>query len=151
MEEVKFEQINKDETKMSYRDKEFIIRRDVKLLKDFQSLNSKARRKMKFDMAKEGLTINNFIATKKDHLGLLFDKNYIDEENYNKLLSCLVQFTELSTWLVSFDLYNHPGERISLLFSFYKCGNWGSNGFSIFFEGYTPVMEQINLHYTLYI
>ena len=39
MEEVKFEQINKDETKMSYRDKEFIIRRDVKLLKDFQSLN----------------------------------------------------------------------------------------------------------------
>lgn len=27
-----------------------------------------------------------FIATKKDRLGLLFDKNYIDEENYNKLL-----------------------------------------------------------------
>lgn len=27
-----------------------------------------------------------FIATKKDQLGLLFDKNYIDEENYNKLL-----------------------------------------------------------------
>ena len=49
---------------------------------------------------------------------------------------------------MSFDLYNHPRERVSLLFSFYMCGNWGSSGLSIFFEGYTPVMKLINLHYT---
>ena len=112
MEEVKFEQINKDETKMSYRDKEFFIRRDVKLLKDFQSLNSKARRKMKIDMAKEGLTINNFISTKKengktieDHSELNeLEKDYIEEATTEIMNDSCMRFFNMSLMELLLDI-----------------------------------------------
>lgn len=112
MEEVRFETINKDETKMSYRDKEFIIKRDVKLLKDFQSLNSRARRKMKFDMAKEGLNINNFIIAKKengktieDHSELNeLEKDYIEEATTEIMNDSCMRFFNMTLMELLLDI-----------------------------------------------
>lgn len=112
MEEVRFEIINKDETKMSYKDKEFIIKRDVKLLKDFQSLNSRARRKMKFDMAKEGLNINNFIISKKengktieDHSELKeLEKDYIEEATTEIMNESCMRFFNMTLMELLLDI-----------------------------------------------
>jgi hypothetical protein len=52
----KFEKIDNDTTRLSYKEKEFAIKRDVELTKKIQGIYMKARTKMMVDLAKEGIT-----------------------------------------------------------------------------------------------
>lgn len=52
----KFEKIDDDITKLSYKDKEFEIKRDVELTSKMQGVYMKARTKMMIDFSKQGLT-----------------------------------------------------------------------------------------------
>ena len=56
-----FIEVDKDTTKLKYKDKEFLIKRDVGLLKDLQSINVKAKRRMVMELAKEGLTTKDLV------------------------------------------------------------------------------------------
>ena len=52
----KFEKIDDDITKLSYKNKEFEIKRDVELTSKLQSVYMKARTKMMIDFSKQGVT-----------------------------------------------------------------------------------------------
>lgn len=90
-----FKKVDNDTTKLKMKineeEKEFTIKRDVKLLREMQSINFKARKRMLIDLAKEGLTKDNLI-TKKEENGKTYYNNsswqelenqYIEEETLN--------------------------------------------------------------------
>ena len=74
----KFEKIDDDITKLSYKDKEFEIKRDVELTSKMQSVYMKARTKMMVDLSKqritkEDLTIEKSNCWKKELVHLMHD------------------------------------------------------------------------------
>lgn len=81
-----FEKVDEDTTKLKYGEKEFTITKDVKLIHDMQDINAKARKKMVFDLAKEGLTMKDLtVETKKG------DKTFYDNSNINELEQIYIQ------------------------------------------------------------
>ena len=75
-----FIKVDEDTTKLKYKDKEFEIKRDVKLVSEIQALVMKARVKMIQDFAKQGLSVKDLtIETKKD------GKTYYDNSNKAEL------------------------------------------------------------------
>lgn len=82
----KFEKIDDDTTKLTYKDKEITITKDVDLIKRLQEINVRARKKMIMELAKEGLNIKNLvIETKKD------GKTYYDNSNVDELEQAYIQ------------------------------------------------------------
>lgn len=71
-----FKKIGADTTELIYKDKKFTIKRDVGLMKDIQSAIFKAKRKMVFDLAKEGLTKDDLVIKKQEE-----NKTYEDNTN----------------------------------------------------------------------
>lgn len=71
-----FEKIDNDTTKLKYKEKEFEIKRNVGLLKEMQSAVFKAKKKLYFDLAKEGLTKKDLVISKK-----VGNKTYEDNTN----------------------------------------------------------------------
>ena len=59
----KFEVIDNDTTKLTYKDKEFKIKRNINLLKRTQEVYFKARTKMMVDLTKQGITKNKSVFT----------------------------------------------------------------------------------------
>jgi hypothetical protein len=51
----KFENIDADTTRLTYKDKQFDIRKDVDLMRRMQSLSVKARTNMMIDLSKQGI------------------------------------------------------------------------------------------------
>lgn len=76
----KFEKIDDDITKLSYKDKEFEIKRDVELTAKMQSVYMKARTKMMVDLSKQGITKKDLVIEKKEK-----GKTYYDNSNLNEL------------------------------------------------------------------
>lgn len=76
----KFEKIDDDTTKLSYKDKEFEIRRDVELTSKMQSVYMKARTKMMVDLSKQGITKKDLVIERKEK-----GKTYYDNSNLNEL------------------------------------------------------------------
>lgn len=76
----KFEKIDDDITKLSYKDKEFEIKRDVELTAKMQSVYMKARTKMMLDLSKQGITKKDLVIEKKEK-----GKTYYDNSNLNEL------------------------------------------------------------------
>lgn len=75
-----FIDIDEDTSKLKYKDKEFIIKRNVKLVSEIQGLVAKARIKMIQDFSKNGQSIKDLtIETKKD------GKTYYDNSNKEEL------------------------------------------------------------------
>lgn len=75
-----FIKVDEDTTKLKYKDKEFEIKRNVKLVSEIQALVMKARVKMIQDFAKQGISIKDLtIETKKD------GKTYYDNSNKAEL------------------------------------------------------------------
>ena len=75
-----FIKVDEDTTKLKYKDKEFEIKRDVKLVSEIQALVMKARVKMIQDFAKQGISVKDLtIETKKD------GKTYYDNSNKAEL------------------------------------------------------------------
>lgn len=71
-----FKRIDADTTELIYKDKNFTIKRDVGLMRDIQSAVSKAKKKLVFDLAKEGLTKKDLVITKTEG-----NKTYEDNTN----------------------------------------------------------------------
>ncbi len=81
-----FISVDEDTTKLKYGEKEFEIKKDVRLIHDLQEINSKARKKMIFDLAKEGLTLKNLTIEVKEG-----NKTFYDNSNINELEQTYIQ------------------------------------------------------------
>lgn len=90
----KFERIDNDTTRLSYKEKEFTIKRDVELTKKIQGIYMKARTKMMVDLAKEGITKKDLIIERKEN-----GKTYYDNSNITEIEQNYIQ-------MASLDLYN---------------------------------------------
>ena len=88
-----FIEVDKDTTKLKYKDKEFLIKRDVGLLKDLQSINVKAKRRMVMELAKEGLTTKDLVI-EKDING----KKIMDNSNLTEMENSYVQQESLNVF-----------------------------------------------------
>ena len=76
----KFEKIDDDITKLSYKDKSFEIKRDVELTSKMQGVYMRARTKMMLDLSKQGITKKDLVIEKKEK-----GKTYYDNSNLNEL------------------------------------------------------------------
>lgn len=90
----KFEKIDNDTTRLSYKEKEFTIKRDVELTKKIQGIYMKARTKMMVDLAKEGITKKDLVIERKEN-----GKTYYDNSNITEIEQNYIQ-------MASLDLYN---------------------------------------------
>lgn len=88
-----FIEVDKDTTKLKYKNKEFLIKRDVGLLKDLQSINVKAKRRMVMELAKEGLTTKDLVI-EKDING----KKIMDNSNLTEMENSYVQQESLNVF-----------------------------------------------------
>lgn len=89
---MKYEFIKKDEdiTILKYKDKEFEIKKDVELQREFQRINKNARVKMMLDLTKQGITSNDLIIIKKNG-----SKTYEDKSNLIQLEQSYIQEASL--------------------------------------------------------
>lgn len=90
----KFEKVDNDTTKLSYKEKDFDIKRDVQLTKKVQSIYMKARTKMMVDLAKEGITKKDLVIERKEN-----GKTYYDNTNVTEIEQNYIQ-------MASLELYN---------------------------------------------
>lgn len=74
-----FEKVDKDTTRLTYKEKSFDIRRDVQLLNDIQNSSFKARKQMIIDLAKNGLTTKDLVKEIKQDGKTLYDNSALDE------------------------------------------------------------------------
>lgn len=74
-----FEKVDKDTTRLTYKEKSFDIRRDVQLLNDIQNSSFKARKQMIIDLAKNGLTTKDLVKEIKKDGKTLYDNSALDE------------------------------------------------------------------------
>lgn len=99
MKKYDFIKKDKDITILKYKEKEFEIKKDVRLMKDFQDLNNRARKRMIFDLAKDGLSIKQLtIENKKD------GKTYYDNSNAKAMEETYVNE-------VSLELFDELSQR----------------------------------------
>ena len=75
----KFEKIDNDTTKLSYKDKEFEFKRDVDLTKKIQGLYANARTKMMVELSKQGITKKDLVIEKKENGKTLYDNSNLTE------------------------------------------------------------------------
>jgi hypothetical protein len=95
-----FKTIDADTSELVYRDKSFIITRDIGLMKEMQSAVFKAKKKLVFDLAKEGLTKNDLVIIKKEGNKTLEDntnvvaleEEYINEATMNMFDELCMRF-----------------------------------------------------------
>lgn len=93
----KFEKIDDDTTKLSYKDKEFEIKRDVELTSKMQSVYMKARTKMMVDLSKQGLTKKDLVIVRKEKGKTYYDNTNINElEKYYTEMAFLEIYDEIS-------------------------------------------------------
>ena len=71
-----FIKVDEDITKLKYKDKEFEIKRNVRLVKDMQGVIKKSRIKMIMELSKDGISIDNLTIEKKEN-----GKTYYDSSN----------------------------------------------------------------------
>lgn len=77
-----FKKIDVDTTELCYKDKSLKIKKDIALMQELQSAVFKAKRKMVFDLAKEGLTKKDLVISKKEGNKTLEDNtNVVELEN----------------------------------------------------------------------
>jgi hypothetical protein len=93
----KFEKIDDDITKLSYKDKEFEIKRDVELTAKMQGVYMKARTKMMIDLSKQGITKKDLVIEKKENGKKYYDNSNLDElEKYYTEMAFLEIYDEIS-------------------------------------------------------
>lgn len=85
----KFTKIDDDNTELSYKDKTFILKKDIDLLTKMESLQVRAKRKMIFDLAKDGLTIEDLQVERHEGSKTIVDKSNLLslEKDYLDLVS----------------------------------------------------------------
>lgn len=102
----KFEKIDNDTTKLSYKDKEFEIKRDVALLSRTQGLYAIARTKMMLDLTKQGMTRKDLTIERKENGKTYYDNtNATDVEQRYIDMAQLDMYSEFAKKYTGMDLY----------------------------------------------
>lgn len=107
---MKYEFIKQDDdtTILKYKDKEFTIKKDVELQKEFQSINKNARVKMMLDLTKQGITSNDLIIIKKNG-----SKTYEDKSNLIQIEQGYIQEASIDLFqTLSNKYFNMPLENL---------------------------------------
>lgn len=99
-----FKSIDADTTELSYKDKKFTIKKDIALMRDLQSINSRARTRMLMDLSKEGITSKDLTIERKENGKTYFDNSnlteieeqYIQEEGLEVLDRLCQRFFKMS-------------------------------------------------------
>lgn len=82
----KFENIDADTTRLTYKDKQFDIRKDVDLMRRMQSLSVKARTNMMIDLSKQGISKKDLVLERKEGNKTIYDNSNLlelEQEYYN--------------------------------------------------------------------
>ena len=82
----KFENIDVDTTRLTYKDKQFDIRKDVDLMRRMQSLSVKARTNMMIDLSKQGISKKDLVLERKEGNKTIYDNSNLlelEQEYYN--------------------------------------------------------------------
>lgn len=124
----KFEVIDNDTTKLTYKDKEFKIKRNINLLKRTQEVYFKARTKMMVDLTKQGITKKDLIIEKKENGKTYYDdtnireieNNYIEMENLEIYNSIAEDYTGMSWIELIEDIGLEESEVEEFAFNFAK-------------------------------
>ena len=91
-----FKMIDADTTELKYKEKHFTIKRDIGLMQELQSAVFKAKKKLVFDLAKEGLTKNDLVIIKKEGNKTLEDNtNVVELENEYINEATMTMFDEI--------------------------------------------------------
>lgn len=93
----KFIKVDDDITKLEYKEKSFEIKKDVRVMTDLQSLEANARKRMLFDLSRDGISVKDLTIEKKVDNKTIYDNSnakemeqvYINEQT-------LTVFNELS-------------------------------------------------------
>ena len=129
----KFEKIDDDTTKLSYKDKEFEIKRDVELTSKMQGVYMKARTKMMIDFSKQGVTKKDLVIERKEKGKTYYDNSNINElENYYTEMAFLEIYDEIAKeatgmifqeLILDIGLNENESEEFGLEFSKALLGN----------------------------
>lgn len=129
----KFEKIDDDITKLTYKDKEFEIKKDVELTAKMQGVYMKARTKMMLELSKEGITKKDLVIERKANGKTYYDNSNINElEKYYTEMAFLEIYDEISkeaTGMIFQDLIldiglnENESEEFGLEFSNALLGN----------------------------
>lgn len=129
----KFEKIDDDTTKLSYKDKEFEIKRDVELTSKMQSVYMKARTKMMIDFSKQGITKKDLVIERKEKGKTYYDNTNLNEiEKYYTEMAFLGIYDEISKkatgmifqeLILDIGLNENESEEFGLEFSNALLGN----------------------------
>ena len=93
----KFEKIDDDITKLSYKDKEFEIKRDVELTSKLQSVYMRARTKMMLELSKVGIIKQDLVIESSEKGKRSPDNSNINElEKYYTEMAFLEIYDEIS-------------------------------------------------------
>jgi len=101
----KFERIDDDTTKLSYKDKEFEIKRNIDLAKRTQGLYATARMKMMADLTKQGMTRKDFTIERKENGKTYYDNTNAKEVEQSYIETAQIQmFSDLAEKYTGMDL-----------------------------------------------
>ena len=100
-----FIKVDEDTSKLKYKDKEFEIKRNVKLVSEMQELIKKSRLKMIMDLAKDGISIDSLTIEKKENGKTYYDNsNKLAMEKIYQEQATLDYFNELVVRLTNMQL-----------------------------------------------
>lgn len=101
----KFERIDDDTTKLSYKDKEFEIKRNIDLAKRTQGLYATARMKMMAELTKQGMTRKDFTIERKENGKTYYDNTNAKEVEQSYIEAAQIQmFSDLAEKYTGMDL-----------------------------------------------
>lgn len=101
----KFERIDDDTTKLSYKDKEFEIKRNIDLAKRTQGLYATARMKMMAELTKQGMTRKDFTIERKENGKTYYDNTNAKEVEQSYIETAQIQmFSDLAEKYTGMDL-----------------------------------------------
>ncbi len=100
-----FIQVDEDTSKLKYKDKEFEIKRNVKIISEMQELVKKSRLKMIMELSKQGISIESLTIEKKENGKTYYDNsNRLAMEKYYQEEATLEYFNDLIQRLFGMSL-----------------------------------------------
>ena len=125
----KFIKIDEDTTKLQYKDKEFLIKKDIDLLKRLGSIQQKAKTMMYVELTKQGISAKDLEITKQEGNKTIVDKSnqialekyYLDLAAAEVLNDISVKYTQMriDELIVDIGLQDEDSEKFTydLLYS----------------------------------
>lgn len=98
----KFTKIDEDITKLEYKDKSYEIKKDIRVMTDLQSIEANARKRMLFDLSRDGISIKDLTIEKKVDNKTIYDNSnakemeqvYVNEQTIDTFNQLCVRYFE---------------------------------------------------------